>query len=210
MPLEVTDEEIKELDGRSGLAGNARQRVKPLLILGRADKSGLKEMFPQPDLKAAPRKPDVADVAGDIVRGKAVGDDTIDVAWRDKLKVEVPVKVTCRYRHRAGNRSQGATINTTQGKTYEVSAMRGSDRVILTDRDGVQLNVTDPKVADVASGTTVISKSPGDTKVVATLGSEKAEATLNVTEAPPGPLPAGQTGRHHRRRTFMTAAAIAS
>ena len=57
-------------------------------MFGRADRSGLKELFAQPDLKAAPRKPDVVDVNGDVVRGKAIGDDTIDVAWRDKLKLE--------------------------------------------------------------------------------------------------------------------------
>ena len=50
------------------------------------------------------------------------------------------------------------TINTSQGKTYEVSAMRGGNRIILTENDGVQLNVTDPAVAEVATGTTVISR----------------------------------------------------
>src|SRR5262249_30255644 len=153
--------------------------VKPLRVFGRADRSGVKELFPQPDLKTVPRKPDVVDVAGDIVRGKAIGDDTIDVAWRDKLKIEVPAKVTATEFTGLRIDPTNATINTNEGKTYEVSAMRGGNRVVLTERDGVQLSVTDPSVAVVATGNTVVSRAPGQTKVIATLGGEKAEATLN-------------------------------
>ncbi len=156
--------------------------VRPLRAFGRADRSGVKELFPQPDLKAAPRKPDVAEVVGDTVRGKAVGEDTIDVAWRDKLKLEVPARVTENTITGLQIDPKEFTIDTNQGKTYEVSAIRGGNRVILTERDGVQLNVTDPTVAEVATGTTVISRAPGQTKVVATLGGEKAEAVLNVTQ----------------------------
>jgi hypothetical protein len=193
VPLEVTNEEIKELTADPATEEMAVSEVKALRVFGRADKSGLKELFPQSDLKAAPRKPDVAEVVGDVVRGKTVGEDTIDVAWRDKLKLEVPAKVTENTITGLQIDPKEFTINTSEGKTYEVSAMRGGNRVILTERDGVQLNVTDPNVAAWASGTTVISKAPGQTKVIATLGGEKAEAILNVTEAPPGGLPAGRT-----------------
>jgi hypothetical protein len=189
VPLEVTNEDIKELTAEPARQEMTVSEVRPLRIFGRADRSGLREMFPQPDLKAAPRTADVVDVNGDIVRGKAIGEDTIDVAWRDKLKLELPAKVTANELTGLQIDPKDFTINTNQGKTYEISAMRGGKRVILTDRDGVQLNVTDPNVA-AADGTTVISKAPGQTKVVATLGSEKAEATLNVTQAiaelPPG------------------------
>ena len=194
VPLEVTNEEIKELTADPAREDLVVGEVKPLRVFGRADRSGIKELFQQPDLKAAPRKPDVAEVAGDIVRGKAVGEDTIDVALRDKLKLEVPAKVTENTIAGLQIDPKDFTINTNQGKTYEVTAMRGGNRVILTERDGVQLNVTDPGVAEVATGTTVISRGPGQTKVVATLGGEKAEAVLNVTEAPPGELPAGREG----------------
>ena len=94
------------------------------------------------------------------------------------------------------------TINTNQGKTYEVTAMRGGNRVILTERDGVQLNVSDPSVAEVATGTTVISRGPGQTKVVATLGGEKAEAVLNVTRGP-ARRAAVRTPRRHCGRLYI-------
>jgi hypothetical protein len=193
VPLEVTSEEIKELTADPAKEEMSVGEAKPLRVFGRADRSGVKEMFPQPDLKAAPRKADVVDVNGDVVHGKAVGDDTIDVAWRDKLKVEVPAQVTANQISGLRIDPTDTTINTNQGKTYEVSAIRGGQRVVLTEQDGVQLNVTDPGVAVVATGNTVVSRSPGQTKVIATLGGEKAEATLNVTLAPPGELPPGRT-----------------
>lgn len=203
VPLEVTNDEIKELSADPAREEMAVSEVRPLHVFGRADRSGVKEMFPQPDLKAALRKPDVAEVAGDIVRGKAVGEDTIDVTWRNtlpspsgrgtggegnKLALEVPTKVTDNTVTGLQIDPKEFAINTNQGKTYEVTAMRGGRRVILTESDGVQLNVTDPNVADVATGTTVISRAPGQTKVIATLVGEKAEAVLNVTEALPGEL----------------------
>ena len=47
------------------------------------------------------------------------------------------------------------------------------------------MNVTDPMVASVASGTTVLARAPGQTKVVADFGGQKAEAILNVTPGDP-------------------------
>ncbi len=194
VPLEVTNDEIKELTADPVAEELAVNEAKLLRVFGRADRSGLKEMFPQPDLKAAPQKPDVVDVVGDIVRGKSVGEDTIDVAWRDRLKFEVPTKVTANTITGLQIDPPQCTINTSQGKTYEVTGMRGGNRVILTERDGVQLGIFDPNVAAWAAGTTVISKAAGQTRVVATLGGEKAEATLNVTVAPPGQLTIAQPG----------------
>ena len=185
VPLEVTNEEIKELTADPASLEMAVGSVNGLRIFGRADKSGQKELFVQPDLKATPRKPNVVETEADSVKAKAEGDDTIDVAWRNKLKLEVPVKVTANAITGLQIDPKECTINTNQGKTYEVSAMRGGNRVVLTTADGVQLNVTDPNVADVVSGTTVASKAAGDTKVIATLGAEKAEAVLHVV--PGGP-----------------------
>ncbi len=193
VPLEVTSDEIKELTADPAKEELSVGEMRPLRVFGRADRSGLKEVFTQPDLKAAPRKPDVVDVNGDVVRGKGIGDDTINIAWRDKLKLEVPTTVTANEINGLQIDPKESTINTGEGKTYEVSAMRGGNRVVLTEQDGVQLNVTDPNVAAVATGNTVIGRAPGQTKVVATLGAEKAEATLNVTLAPPGGLPPGRT-----------------
>jgi hypothetical protein len=193
VPLEVTGEEIKEISAEPASLQLPVGGVSPLMVFGRADKSGLKEMFAQPDLKGTPRKTGTVEVNGDMVTGKAEGDDTIDVSWRNKLKVEVPVKVVANAITGLDISPKDKTINTSQGVTYEVTGMRGSNRVVLGANDGVQLNVTDSNVADVAAGTTVISKAPGETKVVATLGGEKAETNLTVTQAPPGELPPGQT-----------------
>ena len=65
-----------------------------LQVFGQAATSGLKEMFPQTDLKVVPQKGGTVDViGGEDVQAKAIGEDTIDVAWRDNLKIAVPVKV---------------------------------------------------------------------------------------------------------------------
>ena len=157
MPVEVTSEEITELRADPPVLEMAAGDHQHLRIFGRAATSGCKEMFPQPDLKVAPRKTDTVDViGGEDVQAKAVGEDTIDVSWRDKLKIAVPVNVAANVVQGSANRPIRKTINTGQRFTYKVSAMRGGNRVILTPADGVRLNVTDPTVAGVAAGTTVV------------------------------------------------------
>jgi len=182
VPLEVKDEEITELTAEPAGLEMAVGDHQHLRVFGRAATSGLKEMFPQHDLKAAPEKGNAVEVVGgEDVQAKAVGEETIDVSWRDKLKTAVTARVVANTITDLQISPDPQTINTGQAVTYAVSAIRGGNRVILTAVDGLRLNVTDPTVAKVAAGTTVQSTGPGQTKVVADYGGQKAEATLNVT-----------------------------
>ncbi len=184
MAVRVTSEEITELKADPSPVQVAVNDHQPLTVYGKALTSGLQEMFPQPDLKIASRKTDTVDViGGEDVYGKAVGSDTINVAWRDKLKIDVPVNVAANVLSGLEIRPHDQTISPGQQFTYEVSAMRGSNRVILTPADGVRLSVTDPAVAGVVSGTMVQGAAPGQTKVIADYGGQKAEGVLNVVPA---------------------------
>ena len=85
---------------------------QPLKVYGKALTSGLQEMFPQPDLKIASRKTDTVDViGGEDVYGKAVGSDTINIALRDKLKIDVPVNVAANVLSGLEIRPHDQTIN---------------------------------------------------------------------------------------------------
>ena len=103
--MEVTNEEIAELSADPAALEMAVGDHQPLLVFGPAATSGLQELFPQPDLKVAPRKANMVDVVGgEDVQAKAVGADTIDVAWRNRLKIDVPVNV--RRQHHLGTANQ--------------------------------------------------------------------------------------------------------
>ncbi len=134
VPVEVTNEEITELTANPAALEMAAGEHAHLQVFGRAATSGLKEMFPQPDLKVAPEKGGTVDViGGEDVQAKAIGKDTINVAWRDKLKIAVPVKVAANtITDLQINPAPEKTINIGQAVTYEVSGMRGGNRVILT------------------------------------------------------------------------------
>ena len=94
VPVEVTTEEIAELRAEPAALEMSAGDHQRLQIFGRAATSGLKEMFPQPNLKVAPQRGGTVDVVGgEDVQAKAVGSDTIDVAWHNNLKISVPVKV---------------------------------------------------------------------------------------------------------------------
>ncbi len=185
VPVEVTKEEITELRAEPPALEMAAGEHAHLQVFGRAATSGSKEMFPQPDLKVVPRKGIVVDVSGgEDVQAKAVGEDQIDITWHDKLKIAVPVKVAANVISGLQIDPGEKTVNVTQAVIYQVSGMRGGNRVILTPDDGVRLNVTDPTIAAVANGTTVQTTGLGQTKVVADYGGQKAEAVLNVTQGP--------------------------
>ena len=188
VPLEVTGDEITELHAEPGTLLMASGEHQHLQVFGRAAKSGLKEMFPQSDLKVAPQKGGTVDVVGgEDVQAKAIGQDTIKITWRDKLPIEVPVRVEANtITDLQISPSPERTINTGQAVTYEVSAMRGGNRVVLTHDDGVLLSVSDPTVASVVSGTTVQGTGGGQTKVIADYGGKRAETVLKVTPGVPG------------------------
>lgn len=183
VPVEVTVDEITGLTADPAALAMVSDDHAHLRILGRAITTGLKEMFPQPDLKVAPRKGGTVDVVGgEDVQAKAVGEDTIDVAWRGRLRIAVPVRVGANtITDLQIDPSPEKTINTGQAVTYQVSGMRGGNRVVLTHEDGVLLSITDPTVASVVSGTTVTAAGPGQTRVIADYGAQRAQTILNVT-----------------------------
>ena len=56
--------------------------------------SGDKEMFPQAGSQGGPAEGGVVEVVGgEDVQARAIGTDTIDIAWRGTLNVAVPVTV---------------------------------------------------------------------------------------------------------------------
>ena len=190
--LEVVNEEITDISADPAdiqvlIGGDA-----PVAIYGRAKTPGFKELFPQDDLKVVPNKSDIVDVlGGELVRGKAEGDDALAVSLRNKLKASVIVKVVANTSSDLQIDPGVKTINTNQGVTYEVSVLRNRRREIVTAGEGAKLSIVDSNVAEVADGLTVNSKAPGTTKVIATFGGQQAEATLNVVPGgamigPPG------------------------
>jgi hypothetical protein len=182
VPVEVTSEEITELGADPTALNMAVGDHQHLRIFGKAPSSGTKEMFPQQDLVVAAQNPSTVDViGGEDVQAKAIGTDTINAAWRGKLKVAVPVRVAADTISGLQIEPRTLTVHPGQAVTYGISATRNGNSVILTPADGLRLNVTDPRVASVASGATVLTKGLGQTKVVAEIGGQRAEADLNVT-----------------------------
>ena len=161
-------------------------------------------MFPQPDLKVAPQKGGTVDViGGEDVQAKAVGEDTINVSWRGKLKIAVPVKVAAnavtdlqidphpkerstparrsltRFRHA---RRQPRDPHSRRWRAVECHRSRRS-RAWLPARPFKRTG-------------------PGQTKVVADFGGQKAEAVLNVTPGVAGGPVASGDRRHHGRSSI--------
>jgi hypothetical protein len=187
VPVEVTKEEITELSADPVSLDMAVGDHRHLRFFGKAQTSGQKEMFPQSELKVAPQTPNTVDViGGEDVQAKAVGADTIDAAWRGKLKVSVPVKVAANTISGLQITPTPQTVHVGQAVTYAVSGIRDGNRVILTPADGLQVNVADPAVAKVASEATVVATGLGQTKVVAEFGGQKVDADLYVTPSGPG------------------------
>ena len=62
-----------------------------------------------------------------------------------QTKIDVPVNVAANVLSGLEIRPHDQTISPGQQFTYQVSAMRGSNRVILTPADGVRLSVTVPR-----------------------------------------------------------------
>jgi hypothetical protein len=189
VPVEITSEEITEISAVPPALDMAVGDHQHLHIFGMAKTTGAKEMFPQADLSVVPQTPNTVDViGGEDVQAKAVGTDTINAAWRGKLKIAIPVKVAAETISGLQITPGSVTIHPGQGVTYAVSALRNGNSVILSAADGLRMNVSDPNVARVASETTVAGTNPGQTKVVAEFGGQRAQVDLNVTPATPGEI----------------------
>lgn len=157
-----------------------------LRILGQAP-SGTYELFAQPDLtlSSSGPQPDAVRIAGgNEVVGVVPGQAVVDVEWQGRLGAQVPVSVFEPVL--AGLQIEPAQQTVAPGATvvYQVTALRGGRRVVLGVEDGLELHTTDPEVACPIGPNAVRAQRPGRSMVVARVGPEQAEATLNVTTGP--------------------------
>ena len=157
-----------------------------LRIFGTAA-SGTHEMFPQSDLAvtAGGPNPTAIQISGaSDVAAITPGQAEVGVKWRGQLARQVPVSVVNNPWTDLRIEPGEATISPGQGMVYQVTAMRGGQRRVLTAADGVQLFVDNQNVARAAPGDmAAVGVAPGRTVVIAQLAGQQAEAALNVTPA---------------------------
>ncbi len=173
-PIEAVAIEPAELHMVPG--DTARVRV-----LGTAA-SGTYELFPQEALRVTPGgdNPNAIRITGgELVEAAAPGEAAVQAAWQN-LTAQAPVRVTSDPWSNLVLEPGRSTVHPGQGLVYQLSAVRGGQRRVLTDADGVELYPADSNVAQAAGDMAVVAKSPGQTAVVARLGDARAEALLDV------------------------------
>jgi len=185
--ITINDETITGLvvePGRLDLpvGGSARLR-----ILGQAP-SGTYELFPQPDLVLAPggNNPNAIRISGaNEVAGLMPGEAAVDVQWQGRLQAQVPVTVSQQVL--ADLRLEPAHQTVAPGSTvvYQVTGLRNGRRVVLGAEDGLELHTTNAEVAQPVGPNAVRAAAPGTTTVVAQVGNQQAEATLDVATGAP-------------------------
>jgi hypothetical protein len=153
-----------------------------LRILG-TSATGTHPLFPQPDLQVTAEGQNsqaIRIVGAENVDAVAPGSADVAVRWQDRLTRRVPVTVTRDPLTGLTIDPARATIHPGQGLVYQVTGTRGGRRRVLGPEDGVQLFVSEREVAERTAGMLVVGKNPGRTGVAAQVGSERAEAVLNV------------------------------
>ena len=178
--MTVKDEQITEL-----IAHSLRLEVGDttrLPIVGQAA-CGIHELFPQADLKlsAGGHNPGaIALPGGTWIKGIAIGEATVEMNWRDKVKGQVTVTVVNDPWGDLQIKPGQATLNKGEALKYEVTATKGGLVHVLGAEQGLQLAVGDANIAQVLDNLSVGAKQEGHTNVVAKLGSLSTEATLDV------------------------------
>jgi len=153
-----------------------------LRVLGRSA-SGIHELFPQDELNMTCRgtNPNVMGIVGSQhVEGYNPGTATVEVEWAGKFKREVSVTVFAPAWSGLAIDPAAATIHPGQAIAYTVTGVRGGQRRVVRPEDGLKLSVADPSVAQVSAGNVVRGAGAGQTRVVAQLGAQTAEAPLSV------------------------------
>lgn len=161
-----------------------------LRVVGRSA-SGAELLFPQPDLALSVTGPDpqaVRIVGAQDVQAVSPGEAGVAVSYQGRLAASVPVTVTDQPWTGLVLDPVRAAIHPGQGVVYQASALRGAERRVVTENDGLELYVSDPAVARVVGSMAVEGVAAGRTAVVARLGSQSAEAALDVLagSGPPG------------------------
>ncbi len=150
-------------------------------VLGGAS-SGTYELFPQPGLRlnAGGANPSAIRIAGgDVLEAATPGDAAIEATWRN-LTAQSPVHVSGDAWSDLLLEPGRSTAHPGQGLVYQLSAVRGGQRRVLTAADGVELSALDPNVAQAVGDMAVVAQAPGRTTVVARIGGARAEALLDV------------------------------
>jgi len=184
----VEDDQITELILQPPRLDMSVGDLRRLRILGRAG-GGIRELFPQPELKVTPggSNPEAIEIVGPgQIAAVAPGNAEVTVSWADRLSRQLPVTVTDNPLTDLSIDPAEAAIPRGQPLVYRVTGMRGGRRLVLGPRDGVSLTVGDPDVAQIAEGLAIVGRRAGQTEVVARIGQQQATASLQVTpdEAP--------------------------
>ena len=158
-------------------------------------------MFPQADLKlsAGGQNPGaIALPGGTWIKGIAIGEATVEMDWRDKVKGQVAVTVANDPWSDLQIKPGQATLNKGEALKYEVTATKGGLVHVLGAEQGLQLAVGDANIAQVLDDLSVGAKQEGHTTVVAKLGSLSTEATLDVVPGNAVATGVDPRRRHHR------------
>ena len=163
-------------------------------VLGRSD-SGLHLLFASPELQLAATgpTPQVVQVMGSDVQGLAPGTAEVAVNYQNRISAVVPVTVSDDPWTGLVLDPIRATVHPGQGIVYQASALRGGRRLVVTEADGLRLSTSNPPVARAVGNSAVEGVGLGRAAVVAQLGSQTAEAAIDVV-AGTGPVGTVITG----------------
>lgn len=166
------------------LAVGDRQDIR---VFG-ATADGARVLFPQEDLKWTLKGNNSETVllgkSGDI-SGVNPGEATVTVSWRDKLRLEVPVRVVEALLNELRIEPAEASITAGQQVAYRVSALQAGQRRVLGPDDGVQLSLSpqpEEETAAIVGPMMVQGRTPGHTVVFAEVAGQHVQGQLAVLE----------------------------
>ncbi len=155
--------------------------IARLRVLGRSE-AGTYLLYQDPNLQfsATGSNPGAVRVVGADVQGIAPGQADVAVSYQNRLAATVSVTVSDDPWHGLVLDPIRATVHPGQGIVYQASALRGGRRLVVTEADGLRLTSSDPTVALPVGGMAVEGADLGRAAVIAQLGTQTAEAALDV------------------------------
>ncbi len=180
--VSVSNDPITDLIVEPPQLAMSAGQIARLRILGTAA-GGTHLMFPQSDLIVAPGGPDpgaIQIVGASDVNAIRPGQASVELSWKNQLNRQVPVSVTNNPLTDLRLEPASALVYPGQPLVYQVTALRGGQRVVLGPEQGVTLTVSDRSVAQPGGGLAVMGTSPGRTSVFAGVGGQQIEAILEV------------------------------